>query len=281
MKHPFERIDAEAYFNRGLTKLHTGHQEEAIADFDEAIRLKPDYTEAYNNRGYAKGMLKRYEEAIADLDTVIHLKPSDTFAYSNRGNAKSELGQHEEAIIDFDIVLRLDPDYVEAYNNRGVTKFRLGRYEEAIADFDEAIRLKPDYAEAYNNRGHVKRILERYGEAEQDQRTANVLLTAEPMIMHKNMRITYPDSTDDKLEIDVVEGIKMCLNLADSQLWNYANNDSLLEIQLNVFALPEFRQFLYSKDFQFRRKYGNSAIDVKPPNPLFKWVPRRSTDFPK
>lgn len=247
MKRSFERIDAEDYFNRGLTKLHSGCQEEAIADFDEAIRLKPDYVEAYNNRGYAKGMLKRYEEAIADLDTVIHLKPSDTFAYSNRGNAKSELGQHEEAIVDFDTVLR----------------------------------LKPDYAEAYNNRGRLKRTLEKYEEAEQDQRTANVLLTAEPMIMHKNMRITYPDSTDDRLEIDVVQGVEMCLNLADSQLWNYANNDGVLEIQLNVFTLPEFRQFLYSKDLQFRQKYGKSGIDVKPPNPLFKWVPHRATDFPK
>ena len=280
MKRTSERLDAEAYFNQGSTKLHSGQHEEAIADFDEAIRLKPDYAEAYNSRGYAKGMLGQFEKAIADLDRVIYLKPGDTSAYSNRGNAKSELGQHEKAIADFDTVLRLKPDYAEAYNNRGVAKFRLGQHEEAIADFDEAIRLKPDYVGAYNSRGHVNKMLGRYEEAEQDQRTANVLLTAEPMIMHKNMRITYPDGTDDRLEVDIIEGMEMCLNLSDPQLWNYANNDGILEIQLNVFALPEFRQFLYSKDVQFHRKYGKSTVDVKPPNPLFRWIPRRDTDLP-
>ena len=40
----------------------------AIADYDEAIRLKPDYAEAYNNRGTEKGALGQRDEAIADYD---------------------------------------------------------------------------------------------------------------------------------------------------------------------------------------------------------------------
>ena len=40
--------EAEVYINRGVAKSQLGEYEEALADYDEAIRLKPDYAEAYN-----------------------------------------------------------------------------------------------------------------------------------------------------------------------------------------------------------------------------------------
>ena len=41
--------------------------DDAIADHNEAIRLKPDYAKAYTNRGSAKAALERYDDAIADF----------------------------------------------------------------------------------------------------------------------------------------------------------------------------------------------------------------------
>ena len=50
--------------SRGVVKSSLGKAEEAIADHDEAIRLKPDFIEAYINRGSAKRALGNHEEAI-------------------------------------------------------------------------------------------------------------------------------------------------------------------------------------------------------------------------
>ena len=61
--------------------------EEALASYDKAIALKPDYAEAYNNRGNALMDLKRPEEALASYDKAIALKPDYAEAYNNRGNA--------------------------------------------------------------------------------------------------------------------------------------------------------------------------------------------------
>ena len=146
-------LAARAYFSVGYLLIKP---EDAIAAYDQAIRLKPDYAEAYSNRGYEKNALGRHEDAFADCNQAVRLKPDLAEAYNNRGNAKSDLGRHEDAIADYNQAVRLKPDLAEAYNNRGVAKDELDRYEAAITDYDEAIRLKPDYAEAYFNRGNSK-----------------------------------------------------------------------------------------------------------------------------
>ena len=165
-------ISAETYFTWGNTKYHLGDYKGAIADYDIAIRLNPDYAETYYNRGVAKGKLGQYFAAIADYDTAIRLNPDYALAYLNRGVAKGKLGQHFAAIADYDTAIRLNPDDDLAYHNRGFAKSKLGQYFAAIADYDTAIRLNPDDALAYLNRGVSKVLLNRISEGKQDFRTA-------------------------------------------------------------------------------------------------------------
>ena len=65
-------------------------QLDAIADYDEAIRLKPDYADAYYKRGNAKDALGQLDAAIADYDEAIP-QPDDVVAYT-RGT-KGALGR--------------------------------------------------------------------------------------------------------------------------------------------------------------------------------------------
>ena len=164
-------ISAETYLTWGNTKYDLGNYTGAIADYDTAIRLKPDAA-VYYNRGNAKYNLGQHFDAIADFDTAIRLKPDDATAYYNRGLLKSMLGQHFDAIADYDTAIRLKPDYADAHINRGIAKDTLGQHLAAIVDYDTAIRLNPDYATAYYNRGVAKAQLNRISEAKRDGRTA-------------------------------------------------------------------------------------------------------------
>ena len=157
--------DAIAYYNRGTAKGVLRKYEEAIADYNEAIRIDPQDAVVYNNRGTAKGVLRKYEEAIADYNEAIRINPQYAEAYYNRGNANVALGQHHDAIADYDQAIYINPQDADAYYNRGTVKGALHRHEKEIADYNEAIRINPQYAEAYYNRGNANVALGQHHDA--------------------------------------------------------------------------------------------------------------------
>jgi tetratricopeptide (TPR) repeat protein len=50
---------------QGIALEKLGRYEQAIASFDEAVKIKPDLHSAWYNKGIALGNLEDYEQAIA------------------------------------------------------------------------------------------------------------------------------------------------------------------------------------------------------------------------
>ena len=133
--------EAEAYYNRGVVKLELGEFVEAIADYDESIRLKPDYAKSYHSRGVAKIYLKQLNDALADFDEAIRIQPNYAEAYNSRGGAKLLLSKTNEAIADFDEAIRINPEFINAYTNRAQAKIILRSIKEAKSDLQTALEL--------------------------------------------------------------------------------------------------------------------------------------------
>jgi protein O-mannosyl-transferase len=145
---------ADVYLSRGNDYSALGQYQIAISDFNEAIRLKPEAVMAYLSRGNAYSAINQYQTAIGDYNEAIRLKPDFVIVYLKRGNVYSEINQYQPAIEDFSEVIRLRPDFAEAFFNRANIYVRgPGQYELAIKDYNEVIRLKPDFVEAYFNKG--------------------------------------------------------------------------------------------------------------------------------
>ena len=87
---------------------------------------------------------KRYEEAIAQFNEAIRLDPQLTNAYYKRGNAYDDLGQYERAIQDYDEAIRLDPQYADAYANRAIAHTILGEEVAAQKNLARAVELGVD-----------------------------------------------------------------------------------------------------------------------------------------
>jgi tetratricopeptide (TPR) repeat protein len=65
---------------------------EAIADYDEALRLRPAYDLGYFNRATAFVRLREYDAAIADYDAALRIAPKSAISLFGRGVAKRARG---------------------------------------------------------------------------------------------------------------------------------------------------------------------------------------------
>jgi Flp pilus assembly protein TadD len=149
---------ADAHYNLGNALLKKDQTDEAISQYQEVIRLKPDSADAQNNLGDALLKKGQTDEAINQYQEAIRLKPDSADAHYNLGNALRKKGQIDEAINQYQEVIRLKPDDAEAHNNLGVALAIKGQTDEAIRQFQEAIRLKPDSADAQNNLARALRM---------------------------------------------------------------------------------------------------------------------------
>jgi glycosyltransferase involved in cell wall biosynthesis len=79
-----------------------GRHEEALAGYDRALAIRPDFAEAHHGRGNALFKLKRYEEALAGYDRALAIRPDLAPAHHGRvdalfKHALFELERDEEA----------------------------------------------------------------------------------------------------------------------------------------------------------------------------------------
>ena len=65
------KSSAKTYFGRGLVRIALDSLKEAISDFDETIKLEPNYAEAYYYRGGANFLLAEYQLAVDDYTRAI------------------------------------------------------------------------------------------------------------------------------------------------------------------------------------------------------------------
>jgi Flp pilus assembly protein TadD len=146
---------ADAQNNLGAALYRKGQTAGAIHQFQETIRLNPDYAEAYNNLGVVFAEKGQIDEAIRCYREAIRLVPDNAVTHHSLGVALGQKGQIDEAISQFQEAIRLKPDYAEAHYNLGTALGIKGRIDEAIRQFQEAIRLQPNFAEARSNLVHA------------------------------------------------------------------------------------------------------------------------------
>jgi tetratricopeptide (TPR) repeat protein len=137
-----------AHTNLGAELDDQGRSDEAMAEYQAALRINPKETMARNNLGMSLAQMGRMSEAMKDWEEVLRIDPDHAEAHNNLANALAQRGQMAEAFQHWEKSLRSKPDFAEAQFNFAVALALAGRFEEAAGHYEQVLRLHPDDADA-------------------------------------------------------------------------------------------------------------------------------------
>ncbi|MBR3723632.1 MAG: tetratricopeptide repeat protein [Selenomonadaceae bacterium] len=170
---------AREHNNKGDEYFDKDDYDNALTEYNTAIRLDPDYAEAYYKCGLAyrkKGLLN---EAITSFSQCIDMGFNLTETYYCRGTLHYALGKRDKALIDYTKAIDYapeDPRSVKLYEQRAKLYVFYREYDKAVADYKKTIELNPrydvakteliwlcqHYADSYNQKGEYNKAIEEY-----------------------------------------------------------------------------------------------------------------------
>jgi type IV pilus biogenesis/stability protein PilW len=179
--------DSVALLAQGTERLNHGDYKEALAKFQEALKIVPEDEDLHYNLGIAYSRLNDKTNAQKHYEEALRIFPDYAEVHNNLGNLLMSNGKFAEAIEHFEKAIELQPDSPSAHNNLGTAKARQGQVNEAVVQYMEAIRLQPDYLEARCNLANAYLSENRVDEAaEEFQKVLRVRPNFEPAIRGMN-----------------------------------------------------------------------------------------------
>jgi tetratricopeptide (TPR) repeat protein len=139
---------SDAHHNLALTWQAQGRADEALAEFEQAVRLDSNRVDTWTQLGFLCASHNKMPEAEKAFREMVRLQPGNADAFGWLGNALGEQGKLAEAVPFYLTALRLNPADCKTEFNLALTLSRLGQREEAAAHYRQALRINPNYADA-------------------------------------------------------------------------------------------------------------------------------------
>jgi tetratricopeptide (TPR) repeat protein len=93
----------------------------ALADCNEAIKLRPNFTAALDSRAFLQLKRGQFREALSDYDAVLKESPRDPYSLYGRGVTKLKSGDSTGGNADIAAANTLQPGLREEFSAYGVT----------------------------------------------------------------------------------------------------------------------------------------------------------------
>jgi tetratricopeptide (TPR) repeat protein len=133
------------WVNRASVNLRLKDHTASLKDVEEALRLDKSNDSGYYTRGNLYTEQQKYDLALADYNQAIALKPRALYFYG-RGRLYLVSGKFDLAVKDNTDALALDPKNALALGNRAVAYTRLRKFGPAADDVRLALELSPNSA---------------------------------------------------------------------------------------------------------------------------------------
>jgi tetratricopeptide (TPR) repeat protein len=138
--------------DKGLKFYQKGDQQnykKAVAEFQKALDLDPDYSQAALYLARAYNALFDEKNAEKYFRRAIEIDPDYLEAHASFGGMLLDRGNTDEAIRQFDTVIRRDPNNVMALTNLAQAYRMKDLYTDSIESARKAVKLRPELAEPH------------------------------------------------------------------------------------------------------------------------------------
>ncbi|MHC4573731.1 MAG: tetratricopeptide repeat protein [Planctomycetota bacterium] len=242
----------------GCVLFENNQLDEAVACFQDALRIDPQFSRARSNLGKVFFKQGKFEKTIASFDKVLRLKQNSPDAYYYMGLAYAQLGKPNQAISSYYEALRLEPDHKEAHYRLGLAMTREGKYNRAIDHFNQALRSKPDWFEVHDKIGLAYLQLRNY-EQLISHWTRAAELKPEAAEVHNNLAWVLATNKDTRVR-DPLRAVKFAEKAC--QLTHYKKANTLDTLAAAYAAAGTFDQAVETvqKAIGIARSEGNKEL---------------------
>ncbi|XP_032206831.1 mitochondrial import receptor subunit TOM70 [Mustela nigripes] len=160
LKEANVKLRANALIKRGSMYMQQQQPLLSTQDFNMAADIDPQNADVYHHRGQLKILLDQVEEAVADFDECIRLRPESALAQAQKcfalyrqaytGNNSSQI---QAAMKGFEEVIKKFPRCAEGYALYAQALTDQQQFGKADDMYDKCIDLEPDNATTYVHKG--------------------------------------------------------------------------------------------------------------------------------
>jgi tetratricopeptide (TPR) repeat protein len=149
-----------AHVGLGRALHERGQLDEAIDEFQKALKIMPNHFRAYYMLGVLYDQKGDFEKAIANLKKSIDINPLFPDSHYNVALLYHKKGMIDEAIRHYRKVIELVPEDFEARNNLGVAFATKGNLEQALLEWRKVLEIDPSNTSAQDNIAKAKALQE-------------------------------------------------------------------------------------------------------------------------
>lgn len=208
---PVSDTDSVSFYIRGFNSIARGEYIEAERTFTTVVELEPGFARGWDGRGQALMLQGRLEEAMLDFDHAIKLKPNLATAYANRSLTRLALDDDNGAARDAKRAIELDEESVGAQLVLGRIYARRGDAATALEWFDLAVATRPDDGATWWWRGRFYRDVMGDGEQSLDDFNTAIELAPTQAALYIDRALLYiqANASPDLARSDLEEALSL------------------------------------------------------------------------
>ena len=162
------RTRARELLEQGKQLYRDDQDEQAVAAFQEAVKLDPDLAETHFRLGLGYEALGKREESEAEYKKAVEAykkyladHENDPEAHYDLGQTYAGLGQFSEAIREYRLATKLKEDDPDIFYDLGVAHTKLAQYDAAAVAFSKSLEIDPENFRAQDGLDEAKEGIKR------------------------------------------------------------------------------------------------------------------------